>query len=392
VDSYNHTGYAQVLEETIVDNLTPSTNTITYTIGDDIITQATYNGTTSVSKHLLYDGHGSTRQLVDASEGITDYYSYDAYGVMLGGNPTPASPAATNMLYAGEQWDTDMQQYYLRARYYDQNTGRFNRIDPFAGNNQDPQSLHKYLYCHANPINGIDPSGRGMEVGLMVFLALCVIVVGIVLVLLSPRRFRMEGSAARGTSVYVDFSNFHLSGITFTDGSAPNEESVKRRVLELMNQEYNKAEVDVSDEEKRKPDDKITQNTPLLSFTQDRIVRERDDGSRYIRMGYVAPGGTRPKVPLGNFSVEELNGRLEDNKQLARAIAFLACHEVGHTYLLSDVPGPSGSGNIMRGHVVPGNPEPTGDQIISGLLVPSSYNDDQIRVIYNVALTGSKGQ
>ena len=28
--------------------------------------------------------------------------SYDAYGVMLGGNPTVTSPAATNYLYAGE--------------------------------------------------------------------------------------------------------------------------------------------------------------------------------------------------------------------------------------------------------------------------------------------------
>ena len=49
---------------------------------------------------------------------------------------------------------------YLRARYYDPATGRFNRLDPFAGNNQDPQSLHKYLYAHANPVMGVDPSGR----------------------------------------------------------------------------------------------------------------------------------------------------------------------------------------------------------------------------------------
>ena len=49
---------------------------------------------------------------------------------------------------------------YLRARYYDQNTGRFNRLDPFEGNNEDPQSLHKYAYAHCDPVNGIDPSGE----------------------------------------------------------------------------------------------------------------------------------------------------------------------------------------------------------------------------------------
>jgi len=86
-------------------------------------------------------------------------YSYDAYGVMLGGNPTATSPAATNYLYTGEQFDEHAQHDYLRARYYNPLNGRFNRMDPYAGSPQDPQSLHKYLYCHANPVNGIDPSG-----------------------------------------------------------------------------------------------------------------------------------------------------------------------------------------------------------------------------------------
>jgi hypothetical protein len=47
-----------------------------------------------------------------------------------------------------------------RARLYNVNTGRFQTMDTFAGNNEDPLSLHKYLYCHDNPINGIDPSGH----------------------------------------------------------------------------------------------------------------------------------------------------------------------------------------------------------------------------------------
>jgi hypothetical protein len=38
-------------------------------------------------------------------------------------------------------------------------------MDPFTGNNQDPQSLHKYLYAHCNPINNIDPSGEQLGGG-----------------------------------------------------------------------------------------------------------------------------------------------------------------------------------------------------------------------------------
>jgi hypothetical protein len=49
---------------------------------------------------------------------------------------------------------------YLRARYYNPASGTFNRLDPFFGNMRDPQSLHKYLYVHGDPIQGIDPTGR----------------------------------------------------------------------------------------------------------------------------------------------------------------------------------------------------------------------------------------
>lgn len=80
--------------------------------------------------------------------------------MMLGGNPTATSPAATNYLYTGEQFDEHAQHYYLRARYYNPLNGRFNRMDPYAGSPQDPQSLHKYLYCHANPVNNSDPTGE----------------------------------------------------------------------------------------------------------------------------------------------------------------------------------------------------------------------------------------
>ena len=150
-----HTGYAQVFEETaeLGGSIVRS-----YTIGDDVLSQ-TGAGVTS---HLLYDGHGSTRQLADNNGTVTANYAYDAYGKMLGGNPgvTDGKQSATDLLYAGEQFDSGLQMEYLRARYYDQDNGRFNRLDPFEGNSEDPQSLHKYAYAHCDSVNGIDPSGE----------------------------------------------------------------------------------------------------------------------------------------------------------------------------------------------------------------------------------------
>ena len=66
----------------------------------------------------------------------------------------------TNYLYRGEQFDSDLGLYYLRARYYNPQTGRFISRDPDDGKSYDPKTLHKYLYAGGDPVNRIDPMGR----------------------------------------------------------------------------------------------------------------------------------------------------------------------------------------------------------------------------------------
>jgi hypothetical protein len=43
-------------------------------------------------------------------------------------------------------------------------------MDPFGGNDSDPPSLHRYLYVAANPVNGVDPTGKfgSLEFGMSV--------------------------------------------------------------------------------------------------------------------------------------------------------------------------------------------------------------------------------
>ena len=70
--------------------------------------------------------------------------------------------------YRGEQYDSDLGLYYLRARYYNPSTGRFLHRDPEDGKTKVPQSLHKYLFAGGDPINRIDPTWRSMfETGLV---------------------------------------------------------------------------------------------------------------------------------------------------------------------------------------------------------------------------------
>jgi len=73
-------------------------------------------------------------------------------------NRTGSTP--NEMLYRGEQYDSNLGLYYLRARYYNPQTGRFMSRDPNAGNITIPASLHKYLYAGGDPVDGRDPSGR----------------------------------------------------------------------------------------------------------------------------------------------------------------------------------------------------------------------------------------
>jgi RHS repeat-associated protein len=151
VDDLNPTGYAQVVEEVVNGAVTRQC-----TYGLQRINEAqSINGTWTQSFYG-YDGGGSVRQLTNASAAITDTYNYDAFGNLL--NSTGTTP--NSYLYRGEQYDSDLSLYYLRARYYNPATGRFMSRDLLGGKTFAPKSLHKYLYASGDPVNRIDPRGR----------------------------------------------------------------------------------------------------------------------------------------------------------------------------------------------------------------------------------------
>jgi RHS repeat-associated protein len=173
IDPYNHTGYQQILEELTARGV-PATRS--YVIGDDVLGQAVG----STVSWLLYDGHGSTRQLSSTLGAVTSRYNFEAYGPRLDSSTSVTNEntnnSVTSLLYCGEHYDAKLEMYNLRARYYDPNNGRFNSMDAFRGNNGDPQSLHKYEYANCDPANRLDPSGR-MSLGWTIALCIAVFVV-----------------------------------------------------------------------------------------------------------------------------------------------------------------------------------------------------------------------
>jgi len=159
VDDRNPTAYVQVLEEWTASSGTLALNSVN-NFGLALISQQQ----ASTVYYLIPDGHGSTRLLTDGSGSVDNAFTYDAYGNLLTSSASPQTP----FLYCGEEFDPDLDLYYLRARYLKASVGRFLTLDEFEGLPDEPLSLHKYLYCHAEPIMGRDPSGQLDLVEIMV--------------------------------------------------------------------------------------------------------------------------------------------------------------------------------------------------------------------------------
>jgi len=150
VDDRNPSGHAQVLEEL---NGSMQVNRV-YNYGLALTSQESGGATI----YYGYDGHGNVRFLTDNAGNITDTYTYDAFGELLAKTGTTPN----NYLYCGEQYDPDLGLYYLRARYMNPGDGRFWTMDSYEGDNEDPLSLHKYLYGRDNPVDNVDPSGHDL--------------------------------------------------------------------------------------------------------------------------------------------------------------------------------------------------------------------------------------
>jgi RHS repeat-associated protein len=151
VDSNNPSGLPQVLEE-LQNNVVVRS----YTYGTGLINERQTISGVPAASFYGYDGNGSVRILTDVAGHVTDTYDYDAFGNLIGS--TGSTP--NNYLFAGEQFDPDLNLYYNRARYLDVRTGRFISMDTANGSLKDPGSLHRYLYCGSSPVGCVDPTGH----------------------------------------------------------------------------------------------------------------------------------------------------------------------------------------------------------------------------------------
>ena len=147
--------YSQVIEAHREQGGTTQLEAV-YNFADGLLSQTRYAAGVASTRFVHQDGFGSTRLLSDGAAGVTDRWSYDAFGNEI----AREGSTPTEHLYRGEQLDPNLGFYYLRARYMDSNLGRMLGTDPFRGAMSDPATLHKYLYGRSDPVRFIDPSGE----------------------------------------------------------------------------------------------------------------------------------------------------------------------------------------------------------------------------------------
>ncbi len=136
----------------------------TYDANDQLLSM-NYNGS---EYFYVFDLLGNVIGLMNESGQLVVTYTYDAWGnqrVVAANGVENQSPIFIGNInpyrYRGYRYDTETGYYYLQARYYDPEIGRFISIDDANYISDDASSsINLYAYAVNNPIMNIDPSGN----------------------------------------------------------------------------------------------------------------------------------------------------------------------------------------------------------------------------------------
>ncbi|HBI02456.1 MAG TPA: wall-associated protein [Paenibacillaceae bacterium] len=103
--------------------------------------------------------------LIDETGGEVVSYTYDTWGKVISITGSLANTVGEKnpYLYRGYRYDSETGLYYLQARYYNPEWGRFLNGDNFGGDTGSLLSHNVFAYCMNNPVNLSDPSGHFIQ-------------------------------------------------------------------------------------------------------------------------------------------------------------------------------------------------------------------------------------
>ena len=144
---------------------------------------------------------GSTSSLVKEDGSADATYQYTDFGeTTIHGD----DQADNEVCYTGGIYDQTTGLYYLNARYYDPEEGRFLTEDTYCGENDQPDTQCLYVYCANNPVNYVDPSGHfAIAVPILVKLVL----VGGVVIYVSYSSWKRHSPKTRYAGRKISYKN-----------------------------------------------------------------------------------------------------------------------------------------------------------------------------------------
>ena len=159
-----------------------SSYTVTYTTDGTKILSEQRTGTNPHTIYYVYDANGSVvgmkyngvqywyhkniqgdvLGIMNANGVEVVSYAYDAWGKVLSvsGSLSSTVGAVNPFRYRGYYYDVETGWYYLNARYYDPNVGRFINADSQLNTSLGVVGANLYVYCLNNSVNMIDVIGK----------------------------------------------------------------------------------------------------------------------------------------------------------------------------------------------------------------------------------------
>ncbi len=115
-----------------------------------------YSGGTTWFFHADHLGSPKVKTALDGSE--AERWEYYPYGETW----LPGAPGDQHR-YTGHVRDAESGNDFAGARDYSSSRGRWLAVDPVLGDLANPQRLNRYAYAVNDPVNFLDPDGRGEE-------------------------------------------------------------------------------------------------------------------------------------------------------------------------------------------------------------------------------------
>jgi RHS repeat-associated protein len=150
---------------TILMEVDPCTGSLTkayiYANGEILVQ---HNGDDCMANRCFYlhDRLGNVRQVISYDNNLVlNSYTYGPFGQTV--EQSSSGTVTNSFMFTGQYYDSEIGQYYLRARQYDPQLMRFTARDPIIGKFEEPLTLHKYLYCINDSLNCVDPSGALLD-------------------------------------------------------------------------------------------------------------------------------------------------------------------------------------------------------------------------------------